>query len=97
MKSESISSAKNNLSALIKQVQGGDPVLITDRGVPVARLESVQLGAGVPPRIVALAQTGLVRLPRHQPDASWLDLPLPSASPGASASELLLHERRQGR
>ncbi|MDZ4673167.1 MAG: type II toxin-antitoxin system prevent-host-death family antitoxin [Gemmatimonadota bacterium] len=97
MSHESISSAKNNLSALIKQVQGGDPVLITDRGVPVARLESVQLGAGVPPRIVALAQSGLVRLPRHDPDTSWLDLPLPAPVAGPTASELLLEERRHGR
>lgn len=97
MDSESISSAKNNLSALIKRVQGGDPVLITDRGVPVARLASVHLGAGVPPRIVALAQMGLVRLPQREPDAAWLDLPRPARPPGRSASEVLIDERRQGR
>lgn len=97
MASESISSAKNNLSALIKQVQGGDPILITDRGVPVARLESVQLGAGVPARVVALAQVGLVRLPLHEPDVAWLDLPLPAVAAGTTASDVLIAERRQGR
>jgi prevent-host-death family protein len=33
--------AKNTLSALIDGVKGGSPVLIVDRGRPVARLEPV--------------------------------------------------------
>jgi prevent-host-death family protein len=97
MKTESISSAKNRLSALIKRVQRGEPILITDRGVPVAKLVPVQLGAGVPPRIVALAQQGLVRLPEQEPDTSWLDQPRPALAPGPSPVDLLLEERRQGR
>ena len=39
MKKASITEAKNNLSALIDSVKGGSPVLIVDRGRPVARLE----------------------------------------------------------
>ena len=97
MKHESISSAKNRLSALIKQVQRGDSILITDRGVPVAKLVPVQLGAGVPERIIALAQQGLARLPQRVPDASWLELPRPSLTLGPSAVDLLLEERRNGR
>jgi prevent-host-death family protein len=97
MKTESISQAKNRLSALIKRVQRGEPVLITDRGVPVAKLVPVQLGAGVPPRILALAQQGLARLPEREPDASWLDLPRPAVTPGPSVVDLLLEERRAGR
>jgi len=37
MKKASITEAKNNLSALIDSVKGGSPVLIVDRGRPVAR------------------------------------------------------------
>jgi prevent-host-death family protein len=33
--------AKNNLSGLIGSLKGGSPVLIVDRGRPVARLERV--------------------------------------------------------
>ncbi|HTR20852.1 MAG TPA: type II toxin-antitoxin system prevent-host-death family antitoxin [Gemmatimonadales bacterium] len=97
MKTESISNAKNRLSALIKRVQRGEPILITDRGVPVAKLVPVQLGAGVPDRIIALAQQGLARLPERVPDASWLDLPWPKVKPGPSVVDLLLEERREGR
>ncbi len=97
MKSESISNAKNRLSALIKRVQSGEPVVITDRGVPVAKLVPVRLGAGVPARVVGLAQQGLARLPEQAPDAEWLDLPRPSTTPGPSAVDLLLEDRREGR
>ncbi len=97
MSTESISSAKNRLSALIKRVQGGEPVLITDRGVPVARLVPIRLGAGVPERVLSLAQQGLARLPEQSPDAAWLDLPWPDLEPGPSPVELLLAERRETR
>lgn len=97
MTTASVSEAKNQLSALLKLVQAGQSVVITDRGVPVARLEPVQLGAGVPPRMLALAQQGLVRLPAREPDASWLDLPRPTPTPGPSLSSLVIDERRSGR
>jgi hypothetical protein len=38
MKRASITEVKNNLRALIDGVKGGSPVLIVDRGRPVARL-----------------------------------------------------------
>jgi len=94
MLSESISGAKNRLSALIKQVQRGEPVVITDRGVPVAKLVPVTLGPGVPPAVLNLAQQGLARLPEEPPTADWVDLDWPDVAPGPSAVELLLEERR---
>ena len=41
MKTATITEAKNGLSALIDRVRAGEQVLITDRGIPVARLEPV--------------------------------------------------------
>ena len=40
----SVFDAKNRLSALISQVEGGAPVTITRRGQPVARLVAVDAG-----------------------------------------------------
>lgn len=97
MLSASISVAKNQLSALIRRVQGGEAVLITDRGMPVAQLVPVGRGPGVPASVLGLAQQGLAVLPPAAPTAEWLDLPLPKPSPGASAVEVLLKERRAGR
>ena len=45
MKKASITEAKNNLSALIDSVKGGSPVLIVDRGRPVALLSPLPVGS----------------------------------------------------
>jgi prevent-host-death family protein len=97
MRSESISSAKNQFSALVKRVQRGEPILITDRGVPVAKLVPIGFASGVPDRVLALAQQGLARLPEETPQARWLDLPWPTVTPGPSVADLLIEERRTGR
>lgn len=97
MVTASVSDAKNQLSALLRLVQGGESVLITDRGIPVARLEPVRLGAGIPARVLGLAQQGLVQLPEVEPTGEWLDAPRPAPTDGSSASELLLDERRGAR
>ena len=97
MRSESISDAKNRLSALIKEVAAGGEIVITDRGVPVAKLVPVRLGKGVPPGVIALAQQGLATLPERAPNAKWLDLPRPRVAPGVDAALAVIAERREGR
>lgn len=96
MRSESISSAKIRFSALVKEVQGGESVLITVRGVPVAKLFGIRPGSGVPARVIALAQQGLARLPEQLLSVKWLDLPRPKLKPGPSPVAALLAERRSG-
>jgi prevent-host-death family protein len=97
MRSVSISEAKNGLSALLKEVQGGATVVITDRGVPVARLVSPASSKGIPPAAVELAQRGRLLLPARQPSARWLDLRRPRPRGKASAVRALLDEREGGR
>jgi prevent-host-death family protein len=100
MKSVPISVAKNTLSALIRRVAAGSSITITDRGTPVARL--VPAGGevrGVPPRMLELADRGVIKLPDREPRVEW-DHGLPSPprlQKGASAVEALLEERRSGR
>ena len=71
--------------------------MITDRGVPVAKLVPVRLAKGVSARVIGLAQQGLARLPEQAPTAKWLDLPWPKLTRGPSAVEVLLAERAEGR
>jgi prevent-host-death family protein len=97
MRYESISSAKNNLSSLIREVQQGTAIVITDRGRPVARLEPVADIEAIDARVRALVDDGLVSLPRKPSDASVLDLPMPAVMPGPSAVDYLLEERESGR
>jgi len=99
MKRASITEAKNNLSALIDGLKGGSPVLIVDRGRPVARLEPVTTGleAGHDGRLLRLVRDGIVRPRRAAPPPTLFSQPPPRAKAGASAVKALLDERRAGR
>lgn len=91
-----ITEAKNSLSALISRVRGGESVLIVDRGIPVARLESAVGGhLDAEGKIARLERAGTVRAAR-KPPASDVLATLPPES-GASAVAALLDERRSGR
>jgi len=93
MKSVSVSDAKNSLSALLQEVRGGASIVITDRGVPVARLAPLDTPPGLPPGAIELAQRGRLVLPGSAPEAAWLRLPIGEPSDGASAVHALLAER----
>jgi prevent-host-death family protein len=98
MKIASITEAKNKLSALIDGLKSGSPVLIVDRGRPVARLEPVdgsQLSDDE--RLTQLVRDGIVRPARGKLPKSFFTEPLPQAKNGASVLEALLEERREGR
>ena len=97
MRYEPISIAKNSLSALIREVQAGETIVITDRGRPVARLEPVGDIDQSDARMLALVEDGLASLPRKPADASVLELPMPSVVAGPSAVDYLLEEREGGR
>jgi prevent-host-death family protein len=98
MKKASISEAKNNLSALIDGVKGGSPVLIVDRGRPVARLEPVTgLSSDDEGRLARLVREGIVRAGRGKLRKSVLASKPPRPSGGASGVRLLLEDRREGR
>ena len=100
MKRASITEAKNNLSKLIDGVKAGTPVLIMDRGRPVARLEPVTSGAGSDDRerLARLVRAGVLRPSRGAGlPKSFFSEPLPRAKSGLSILDALLEERREGR
>ena len=98
MKKASITEAKNNLSALIDSVKGGSPVLIVDRGRPVARLEPVNgIGAGDDDRLGRLVREGVVRPARGVSPKRLFATKPPRAKRDASGVRALLDERRDGR
>jgi prevent-host-death family protein len=99
MKRASITEAKNNLSALIDGLKGGSPVLIVDRGRPVARLEPVTTGRGAEHdgRLSRLVRDGIVRPRRAAPPSTLFSQQPPRATAGASAVKVLLEDRREGR
>jgi prevent-host-death family protein len=97
VKKASITEAKNNLSALIDSVRGGSPVLIVDRGRPVARLEPLRGGAGSDDLLGRLIRDGSVRPARTAAAKSVLSARPPRPKKAVSAVRALLDERREGR
>ncbi len=99
MKKASITEAKNRLSALIDGLKKGSPVLIVDRGRPVARLEPVtSLGeAEQHGRLSRLIREGIVRPGRKPLTGSLFTAQPPRPRRDASAVSALLAERRDSR
>jgi prevent-host-death family protein len=98
MKRASITEAKNNLSALIDSVRSGSPVLIVDRGRPVARLEPVTgIRSDGDDRLARLVREGIVRPARGAMSKSVLATRPPRAKRSMSGVRALLEERREGR
>lgn len=97
MKTASITEIKNSLSAYIDQVRAGESVIVTDRGVVVARLDPVVQGATSTGRLARLERAGLVRAGHAAPPLDLLRTPAPRPTGDASALRALLDERRDGR
>jgi prevent-host-death family protein len=96
MRKASITEAINNLSALIDSLKGGSPVLIVNRGRPVARLEPVTASGESEPegRLSRLVRDGIVRPRRAEPPKTLFCSQPPLA--GASVVGALLQERLEG-
>jgi prevent-host-death family protein len=98
VKRASITEAKNNLSALIDSVKGGSPVLIVDRGRPVARLEPVTgHRADDDHRLARLVREGIVRPPHAGTVRDVINTKPPRTKKSVSAVRALLDDRREGR
>lgn len=96
MKRATITEAKNGLSALIDQVKAGESILITDRGVPVARLAPATTAATADDgRIERLVRAGLATRGTGN-YTEFLRRPLVETVDGSSVVELVLEERASG-
>lgn len=98
MKSVSVSHAKAHLSDLLRRVRSGQEILVTDRGVPVARLVPVHVAQLSGPA-QELVRRGLATPPRKSPGRRMVrELPrAPEAPSGTSLLDALLQERNESR
>ena len=97
MTTASISYVKAHLSALLDRVRRGQPVIITDRGTPIARLEPVTV-AGSDAHLRSLVERGLATPPKVAPTKNMLDElpPVPPLRRGSSLVQAVLDEREEG-
>ena len=94
MKAVSISKLKASLSEYLDAVRKGEEVVITDRGLPIARLlpiESRKAGDGAWARLV---REGIVAPARRAPARK---LEPPSGKKVSGVLSALLEERAEGR
>jgi prevent-host-death family protein len=96
MKTASISQLKNSLSAYVDQVKAGESVLVTDRGVVVARIDPAAARPDPAGRLERLERAGLVRVGRGAPPVDILRVSGPRPRGGRSIVETVLDERRSG-
>ncbi len=96
MQAKTITEVKSGLSALIDEVKAGETVLITDRGVPVARLEPVSTSLDPTGRIERLSRAGLVRPGTGVLSEALLAGPSAEAPKGVSLVDIVIEERHSG-
>lgn len=78
---------KNGLSKYIDRVRDGEEVIVTDRGLPVARLSSIDQATD---RLAELITAGIVRPPTN----SKPHLPRPRIKAKGNVSDLVADQRR---
>ncbi len=98
MEKATVSKLKNNLSAYLRKVRSGQPVVIYDRDVPIARIERIETSGRGADRLQLLAAQGITR-PAARPLSprelhALLPRPLPRA---ARVLDALLDERAHDR
>lgn len=92
----SVTALKARLSEFLALVQGGQQVIVTDRGVPIARLAPLEGGPAADARAERLVREGLARAPAAELPADFWRLPRP-ADPEARMLAALEEERSEGR
>jgi len=93
MKTATITEVKNGLSALIDQVRAGESILITDRGVTVARLQPVTSAPDPVGRLRRLERAGILLIGGHEPPIDLLRTRGPALRPGVSGALMVIEDR----
>lgn len=98
MERATIARLKNNLSAYLRKVRSGQPVVIYDRDVPVARIERIETSGRGVDRLALLAAQGITRPAAHPLSPRELRAALPRPLPrSAHVLDALLEERAHDR
>ena len=93
----SISRLKDQLSAYLKKVEGGQTVIVTDRNKPVAQLTSILEPASDDEQMAGLIEQGVLTPPRQPPLSIEEIRRRRPVVQGAGVLDALLEERREGR
>lgn len=96
MKQTSVAVLKARLSEYLQAVKGGEEVIVTDRGIPVARLIPVRGTERLSARMAALVRAGHVRPAAGPLPKDFWSMRRPK-DPEAHVRAALLEERAESR
>jgi prevent-host-death family protein len=99
MKTASVTEVKNNLSRFLELVRNGETVVITEHGIPVARIESIRAErneTAEQAKLSRLERAGVLRRGRGI-SKKTLSMPLAAVKKKANAVAVVIEERREGR
>lgn len=91
----SVSELKAKLSEHIRRVQGGEQIVVTDRGRAVATLGPARQSEELDPGFQELADAGLVKPGRGPIPPEFWDMPA-GEDPRGSVLAALIEEREEG-
>jgi prevent-host-death family protein len=97
MKVAGVAELKARLASYLKIVKSGSEILITDRGVPIAKLVPIEAGRNRDIRRQRLAAAGLLRLGRGRVPKELLEPPPGDPLVGQGVLAALLADREEGR
>jgi prevent-host-death family protein len=97
MKTAGVAELKARLASYLKIVKSGSEILVTDRGVPVAKLVPIDARRMQDTRRQRLAAAGLLMLGKGALPKEILEPPSGDPRIGQSVLEALLAEREDGR
>ena len=96
VESATISRLKASLSEYLGKVKSGEELIVTDRGVPIAKIVPLnRSGLAIPPHLLTLERQGAVRIGTGKLPRALLDRPRPS-DPEGRILKALLEEREEG-
>ena len=94
MQTVGVKELKNKLTHFLKLTRGGDRIIVTDRGSPIAILHSldhVEEDAGKEERLAVLSKRGMIKLPAKRGKMRSFKSIQVSGRPG---SEIIIEDRR---
>ncbi len=97
MKTIGVAQLKAHLSRYLDQVKHGQEVIVTERGLPIAKIVPLTTAEDLEARRQRLAKAGLLELGTGRVRASLLKPPKGPVDVGAGVLKALLEEREEGR
>lgn len=93
MEKATVSKLKDNLSAYLRKVRAGHPVVVYDRDVPIARIERIEDSGRGADRLALLKAQGLVRPPGRAAALKQWRARAGTLAPAARLAEALRADR----